>query len=106
MKEIIKILNVTSSFIQVEETDRNKNDIKWADILKVMVESNDLGSFENDLNLILFTIKDKIVIPMNLDNFKDFLEFLQKSLPGFDNNEFIKAMSSHGNALFEIWNKH
>jgi hypothetical protein len=42
---------------------------------------------------------------MDLDGFEDLFKFLQIYLPEFDNNEFIKAMSSATNASFEIWQK-
>jgi sporulation protein YlmC with PRC-barrel domain len=43
MKKIVKNMSINKKFFQFEETNGNKNIIPWENIIKVIIETNDLG---------------------------------------------------------------
>ena len=66
--------------------------------------TTDAGPAVTDVYFILADSAGECIIPMGSAGDEGLLEKLQ-TLPGFDNETYIKAMSSTENARFLCWQK-
>jgi hypothetical protein len=92
-------------FITVYDGEGGVVMLDWADISNVTVMTTDAGPFEIDLFWIL-SDRDRrrsVVVPMGARGEHDLLQAMQVRLSGFDNMAVVEAMSSTGNAEFQIW---
>jgi hypothetical protein len=78
--------------------------VAFADLRAVIIETNDKGPFEEDVFWILFgaRLESGCVYLQGATGAQHALAALQK-LPGFDNEQLIRAMSSAHNARFLCW---
>ncbi len=78
--------------------------VAFADLLAVIIETNDSGPLGTDVWWILVgrSAGSGCVFPGGATGEKQAVEALQR-LPGFDNEEFIKAMTCVENARFVLW---
>ena len=100
----IEKIHVTDNELILEWKYRNKEDniFLFKDLKKATIITTDEGPFEEDVFwLLLFKII--IMIPQCAGTDK-LLERLQK-LPGFDNENVIKAMTCSKNDSFLVWEK-
>jgi hypothetical protein len=78
--------------------------VTWSELKKIEVYTTDEGPFVEDVFFVLHGDNRGCCIPQGAANAKDLIERLQ-NLPGFDNENFIKAMGSTSNNTFLIWEK-
>jgi hypothetical protein len=79
--------------------------LAWADLIRVSVLTTDEGPFVEDVYFLLESADGKgCAVPQEADHDSKLLEFLQK-LPGFDNEQFIRSMTSAENARFICWER-
>ncbi len=100
----IKKVHVTDEELILEwKYEKRENDVYlFKDLKKATIITTDQGPFEEDVFwLLLFKIP--IMIPQAAGTDK-LLEKLQK-LPGFDNENVIKAMTCTENDSFLVWEK-
>ncbi len=78
--------------------------VAFADLRAVIIETNDKGPFEPDVIWILVgdRAESGCVFPQGATGEEDALRALQK-LPGFDYEQFFRAMKSTDNAKFLCW---
>ena len=70
----------------------------------IEVLTNEWGPYAEDVFLMFYS-KDRrqgLAIPQFSKSFEPLLKRAQ-ALPGFDNDQFIKAMQSTSNAVFPCW---
>jgi hypothetical protein len=80
--------------------------IAWENLVGVVIETNDLGPFAPDLFWVLLSEKDdNLFFPMGASGEERVIEKLQ-SLPGFNNDAMIRAMSSTQVQRFICWRRH
>ncbi|EDY80965.1 hypothetical protein VDG1235_582 [Verrucomicrobiia bacterium DG1235] len=93
--------------IQVQQSNGNKEQIRWKDLLAVTIETTDEGPFLPDVFWILVgkNMESGCVFPQDSTGDSDLIEELQKRLPDFDNEQFIEAMRSTDNNRFVVWKK-
>ncbi len=83
--------------------------ISLAALDRVVIETNDLGPFENDLFFILQAgpapgTTGRCYIPQGTPGMEEVLEHLY-ALPGFDTALYIAAMGSTSGQLFQVWSR-
>ena len=78
--------------------------IRWDDLKLVVIETTDEGPFASDVFWRLTGDKTGCVVPMGAVGEDELIRRLQ-ALPGFDNEAFVDAMSSAGNAKFICWRR-
>ena len=84
----------------VEET------IRWDDLHEVGILTTNEGPWQEDVFFLLISSDGKsgCVVPQSAEGCKELVERLQ-NLPGFNNEELIKAMGSTDNAKFVCWKR-
>ena len=78
--------------------------LEWADLQVVAIETTDQGPFAADVFWYLAGETSGCVVPLGATGEPALVELLQ-TLPGFDNEALIKAMSSTSNQRFILWRK-
>ena len=80
--------------------------VAWNDLESVTVETNDTGPWQADVWWILTgdSSSPGCTIPQGATGEEPLLDRLQK-LPGFDNEQFIAAMSCTENRTFVCWRR-
>ena len=78
--------------------------IGWDDLKKVIIVTTDEGPFAADVMWLLLGEKSGCMIPLGATGEDQLIERLQ-TLPGFDNEAMIEAMSSTSNRKFVCWEK-
>jgi len=85
--------------------DGRSEGVTWANLVRVSVLTTDEGPFVEDVFFVLESADGKgCVVPQEADHDSRLLEFLQK-LPGFDNEQLVRAMTSVENARFLCWER-
>lgn len=74
------------------------------DLSGVAVETNDTGPWGADVWWLLFGSQDKLIcsFPQGATGEQPMINRLM-TLPGFDHDAMVRAMSSTGNANFPVW---
>ena len=80
--------------------------ISGAELASVAIETNDSGPWGADVWWLLFGPDNKLAcaFPQGATGEKDVIDHLM-ALPGFNNQELIKAMGSTANAVFPVWQR-
>jgi hypothetical protein len=74
----------------------------WRDLIRVEIRTNDSGPWGADVWWALIDGQHECVFPQGATGELDLIPKLQR-LPGFDNEQFIKAMRCTNNATFVCW---
>jgi hypothetical protein len=92
-------------FITIYDGEGGVVMLDWADIDNVSVVTTDKGPFEIDLFWLLSDREGRrtVTVPMGARGEHDLLQAMQVRFSGFDNMAVVEAMSSTGNAEFQIW---
>lgn len=89
----------------VERPDGRTERVAWDELQAFIVETTDEGPGAPDVFWILLgSAESGCVIPQGATGDKALLERLQ-ALPGFNNQEFIRAMGSTSNQRFLCWER-
>lgn len=84
--------------------DGSQRTLAWGDLTSIEIVTNDSGPFGCDV-IWRFGGKagdEPLLVPQGAEGDEALLAAAQK-LPGFDNEEFIRAMGSTENAVFHCW---
>ena len=98
------VVTVSSDRISCERPNGNVKSVEWADLRMVAVETTDEGPFAADVFWHLTGETSSCVVPLGATGEPALVERLQ-TLPGFDNETLIKAMTSTSNQRFILWQK-
>lgn len=100
-------------YVEVDDTsvkrffpDGRVEEVRWEHLAEVGIVTTDEGPIMDDCYWMLIEEDGKTgcAVPLGDPEFKIILERVQK-LPDFDNEMFIKAMSSALNNKFACWKK-
>lgn len=91
--------------ISVNDGEGSVQTMPWSELANVTVLTSDSGPFEVDLFWILTdrSGRQSLTVPMGATGEHALLLAMQARLAGFDNMAVVEAMSSSGNATFQIW---
>jgi len=102
--EISYLVTTNDKVISVKNPAGQINSINWDDLQTVVIETNDLSPFVPDVFWHLVGSQSRCVFPQGATGDWALVEKLQ-SLPGFDNEAMINAMSSTVNQEFLCWQR-
>ena len=91
--------------MRLQSAEGTRQDLRWQDLGRVAIHTNDQGPFDVDLHWVL-TSRDgrqSLSVPLGAPGEQELLAELQRRLPGFDNDAVVRAMSSTDNARFDVW---
>lgn len=99
------VVRVTDSDVVCERPDGQTERVAWEELQAFIVETTDGGPWVADVFWILVGANNSgCVIPQGATGDKALLERLQQ-LPGFNNEELIRAMGSTSNQKFLCWQR-
>ena len=99
------VVRVTDSDVVCERPDGQTERVAWDDLQTIVLETTDDGPWAPDVFWILAgSAASGRVIPQGATGDKALLERLQQ-LPGFNSEEFIRAMGSTSNRKFLCWRR-
>ena len=100
------VVHVSDTEVRCERPDGRVESVTWNDLQAVIIETTDAGPIGADVFWILAgtSTSSGCVIPQGATGDSALLERLQK-LPGFDNEAFIRSMTSTDNEKFLCWQR-
>jgi hypothetical protein len=98
------IVTVSDEQISCERPNGKVESLDWADLKIVAVETTDKGPFAADVFWYLAGETSGCIVPLGATGEPGLVERLQ-TLPGFDNETLIKAMTSTSNQRFILWQR-
>ena len=100
------VVTVDDKGVCCQRPSGDTESVTWDDLDAVIVETNDTGPWGADVLWLLIGDNGSsgCVIPQGATGEPALLAKLQ-SLPGFDNEQLIAAMSSFGNQKFLCWRR-
>ena len=104
MPESLYIVKCSPEGVQCQDANGEKSEILWKELSEVRVRTNDTGPWGID---VLWGLHDehghpKVSIPGGATGESEMVKVFQR-LPGFDNEEMIKAMQCTDNNTFLCW---
>ena len=92
--------------IRVTDQSGDTKSVGIASLSGVIIETNDTGPWGADVWWLLYGSDDQIAaaFPQGATGEKEVLDYLF-ALPGFRQDEVIKAMGCTANAMFPVWRK-
>ena len=100
------VITVNENEVRCQRPSGETESVTWDDLDAVIVETNDTGPWGADVLWLLFGKNGSsgCVIPQGATGEQTLLNKLQ-SLPGFDNEQLIAAMSCTDNQKFLCWRR-
>lgn len=99
------VVRVTDADVVCEHPDGQTERVRWDQLQAFIVETTDEGPWAADVLWILIdSVNSGCVIPQGATGEEPLLARLRQ-LPGFNNEEFIKAMTSTDNRKFLCWKR-
>ncbi|MFL6207695.1 MAG: hypothetical protein ACJ74W_02530 [Pyrinomonadaceae bacterium] len=98
------VVTITETGVSCARASGLVESVAWADLQEVSIITNDEGPFALDVMWLLVGAKGGCVVPQGATGEDQLLTKLQ-SLPGFNNEAVIEAMSSVENRKFVCWEK-
>ena len=102
--EVRFVVRLSDSEVLCERPDGKVERVGWADLQKVEVVTTSDGPFAPDVFWVLHGADGGCAIPQGATGDSQLLKRLQ-TLPGFDNQAFIEAMSSTEDRRFLCWQR-
>jgi hypothetical protein len=86
--------------------DGTEESVTWADLAEVAIRTTPEGPWKEDVFFLLVRSGGGgCAVPAG-DPSADALMSRLQSLPGFDNEAFIEAMTTMDDGLFVVWQRH
>lgn len=98
------VVTVSDDKVMCLHPDGYAEAIRFEDLKEVLILTTDEGPMHPDVFWLLVGNDIEVTIPQGATGEKTLLSKLQ-TLPGFDNQAFIDAMSSTENQKFLCWKK-
>ena len=104
--ETLWVVTLSNERITVTDPDKEMLSVALSNLSAVAIETNDSGPWGADLWWLLFGPDRALActFPQGATGEQSAIDYLV-TLPGFDHEEMIKAMSSTNNATFAVWEK-
>jgi len=104
--EALFVVHITDEGVRCVRPDGRVESVKWDDLQAVIIHTTEDGPAAPDVFWILAgtDMKSGCVIPHGAKGDNELLVRLQK-LPGFDNEAFIRSMSSTTDQKFLCWKR-
>ena len=105
MVESLFTVEFDDTAISVTSPNAEKRSLAWSQLTKVGIRTTDEGPMQADVFLGLHRDSETpaVVFPGGATGESEIIAAMQARLPGFSNEELIKAMGSTSNAHFVIW---
>nr|WP_143229447.1 hypothetical protein [Actinophytocola xanthii] len=85
--------------------DGTEESVTWADLAEVAIRTTPEGPWKEDVFFLLVrTGGGGCAVPAGDPSADDLMNRLQ-SMPGFDNDAFIEAMTTQEDGLFVVWQR-
>lgn len=97
-------VTMTDALISCARSSGKVESVAWDDLKEVAIITNDEGPFAIDVMWLLVGNESGCVVPLGATGEAALVEKLQ-TLPGFDNEVMIEAMSSTVNRKFVCWQR-
>lgn len=106
MTESEWLVECGADVLRVTDAKQDVRQLAKSDLSGVVIETNDSGPWGADVWWLLFGVDDKVALayPQGATDEDETLAYLM-SLPGFDHEKMVEAMSSTGNAVFPVWRR-
>ena len=98
------IVKIDGATIKTTDNKGQEQLLKMTDIQQIIVETNDSGPWETDVWWRILSDNGLVSIPQGATGESEMLQTFQ-NFSDFDNETFIKAMTSTNNAEFVVWKK-
>lgn len=98
------VVTVNDTLVRCVRPNGDAEEVRWADLRAVIIETNDTGPVGNDFLWILVGTEGGCIVPAGAGGEARLLDALQH-LPGFDNEAMIAASASVENRKFLCWEK-
>jgi len=98
------IVHINESEVRCDRPDGTVEHVAWDDLQAVIVHTTADGPALPDVFWILAGTSSGCIIPHGATGDSELLQRLQQ-LPGFDNEEFIRSMSSTDDQKFLCWQR-
>ena len=96
------VVRVDEQELSVSHPHGTVQTVSWADIRKVEIHTNDSGPWGTDVWFVIRARSGECIYPQGATGDAQAFEWLQK-LPGFDNEEVVRAMACTSKAVFVCW---
>jgi hypothetical protein len=102
--ESLWTLEVDGDLFRGKDHTGAEMEVAASELAKVAIETNDSGPWGADVYWLLFGRDGslQLAFPQGATGEKAVIDELMK-LPGFDNEQVIRAMGSTNNAVFVVW---
>lgn len=104
MEESVTTITITKEDLTCTRPSGLVERVRWDDLQAVWIETTDDGPFVPDVFWVLEGTESSVVVPMEINKKLSILKHLQ-TLPGFDNEAVIAAMTSVKNGRFVCWTR-
>ena len=105
MPESQFVVRFDADAITVVTPNGETQSVMWKDLTRVGIRTTDDGPAQPDVFWGLHTDAEEaaLVFPGGSTGEQEILAEMESRLPGFDDNQVIKAMGSTSNAYFLLW---
>lgn len=105
LPESLYTVTFNDDVIEVSDPAGEIRRVRWDQITRVGIRTTDEGPFLPDVFWGIHAGGDEpvVVFPGGASGESELLTALQRTLPGFSNDELIAAMRSTSNAYFLLW---
>jgi hypothetical protein len=104
MPEAGVVVRFDETDVRVEWPGQPEQSLPWSELVEVAIKTTDEGPWNPDVFWVLRFQSGSLVFPQGATGERDMLRRLQE-LPGFDDEELIKAMGCTENDEFGLWRK-
>lgn len=98
------VVLVDDAGVRCDCPDGTSESVRWADLQCVLVETTDTGPFVEDVFFVLVGSEGGCVVPQSAQGVRDLVARLTE-LPGFDGEQWARAMACTDNAQFLCWQR-
>jgi hypothetical protein len=105
MPESLYVITFDDQIIEVADPAGEIRQVGWDQITRVGIRTTDEGPFLPDAFWGIHSGGEKpvVVFPNGASGESELLAELQRRLPGFADQEVVRAMGSTSNAYFLLW---
>lgn len=98
------VVTVSETRVSCQRPNGLVESVEWDDLKVVLIETTDEGPFAIDVFWMLAGEKSGCVVPLGATGEAEMVARLQ-TLPNFNNEAFLEAMSSTENRRFICWQR-
>lgn len=104
--EALWVVRFDEETVSVTTPEPSLQSLRWDEITRVQIRTTDEGPWAPDVILSLHRVEGDPVIVLNgATGLPDLLGEMARRLPGYRDDEVIRAMGSTSNAIFVVWER-